>query len=237
MSAARVVVRRIDAVLASAPPPGDWLSPSEQTRAAAMRAPARHAQYLAGHWLLRTLLASAHGGDPRDYALQERENQPPAVAGAALRTALSHGGDYIAAAVSAAAIGIDLEPRTPRPALRRLQHLLLNPDEPPDSLDDDALLQRWVIKEALIKRDHGSALPESLAAIRIHPAQDATAADVRVWTTAGFHLAVAPAGVADVDLGRFESETQTVQRRDAEDAEERREEPARLYSARSASPG
>lgn len=212
MSEARVLVRRIEAVLASAPPASEWLSPCEQARAAAMRAPARHAQYLAGHWLLRTLLAQAHGGDPRDYPLQERDNQPPAVAGAALCTSLSHGGDWIAAAISPAPIGIDLEPRTPRPALRRLQHLLLNPDEPPDSLDDDALLQRWVIKEALIKRDHGSALPETLAAIRVHPAQAVDAADVRVWTTAGFHLAVAPAGVAEIDLEGFNAETQRTQR-------------------------
>lgn len=221
MSGTRVVVRRIAAVLAGAPPPGDWLSPCEQVRAAAMRAPARHAQYLAGHWLLRTLLAKAHGGDPRDYALQERENQPPAVAGAALCTSLSHGGDYIAAAVSAAAIGIDLEPRTARPALRRLQHLLLNPGEPPDSLDDDALLQRWVIKEALIKRDHGSALPETLAAIHVHPAQAVDAADVRLWTTTDFHLAVAPADVDDVDLEGSNAETQR-------NAEER---VLRLYAA------
>ncbi len=212
MSGARVLVRRIDAMLASAPPPGDWLSPCEQARAAAMRAPARHAQYLAGHWLLRTLLAQAHGGDPRDYPLQERDNQPPAVAGAALCTSLSHGGDWIAAAISPAPIGIDLEPRTPRPALRRLQHLLLNPEEPPDSLDDDALLQRWVIKEALIKRDHGSALPETLAAIRVHPTRAFVDADVRVWTTAGFHLAVAPAGVAEVDLEEFNAKTQRAQR-------------------------
>lgn len=200
MSEARVVVRRIEAMLASAPPASEWLSPCEQARAAAMRAPARHAQYLAGHWLLRTLLAQAHGGDPRDYPLQERDNQPPAVAGAALCTSLSHGGDWIAAAISPAPIGIDLEPRTPRPALRRLQHLLLNPDEPPDSLDDDALLQRWVIKEALIKRDHGSALPETLAAIRVHGALSADHADVRSWTTEAFHLATAPAGIDAVDL-------------------------------------
>lgn len=229
MSEARVVVRRIEAVLASAPPASEWLSPCEQARAAAMRAPSRHAQYLAGHWLLRTLLALAHGGDPRDYPLLERDNQPPAVAGAALCTALSHGGDWIAAAISLAPIGIDLEPRTPRPALRRLQHLLLNPDEPPDSLDDDALLQRWVIKEALIKRDHGSALPETLAAIRVHPAQVVAAADVRVWTTADFHLAVAPAGVAEVDLEGFNTETQRTQRNAEKSV-------MRLFSATSASP-
>lgn len=200
MSDARVVVRRIADVLAGAPPAGDWLSPCEQARAAAMRAPARHAQYLAGHWLLRTLLAQVHGGDPRDYPLLERDNQPPAVAGSALSTSLSHGGDWIAAAISSAPIGIDLEPRTPRPALRRLQHLLLNPDEPPDSLDEDTLLQRWVIKEALIKRDHASALPETLAAIRVHGTPSADRADVQSWTTEAFHLATAPAGIEAVDL-------------------------------------
>lgn len=200
MSDARVVVRRIADVLAGAPPAGEWLSPCEQARAATMRAPTRHAQYLAGHWLLRTLLAQAHGGDPRDHALLERENQPPAVAGSAWHTSLSHGGDWIAAALSPAPIGIDLEPRTPRPALRRLQHLLLNPDEAPGSLDDDALLQRWVIKEALIKRDHGSALPETLAAMCVHAAAHVDHANVQSWTTEVFHLAVAPLDIDGVDL-------------------------------------
>lgn len=196
-----VVVRRIDAVLATAPPPGDWMSAGELARAARLRAPARHACFVAGHWLLRQLLARGFGGDARDHALVERDNLPPAVAGSDLRVSLSHGGDWVAAAWSHAAIGIDLEPRRPRAALARLQHLLLNPDEPPGSLADDALLQRWVLKEALLKRDHGSALPASLQALNLHPAAAGTGAVV-LFGSAQWYLAVAPARVDAVDAGQ-----------------------------------
>lgn len=197
---AAVAVRRIDAVLATTPATLDWMSPGEQARAARLRAPARHAQYVAGHWLLRQLLADVCGGAAADYTLLERDNLPPAVAGSGLRVSLSHGGDWIAAGMSSAPIGIDLEPREPRPALGRLQHLLLNTDEPPDSLDNDALLQRWVLKEALIKRDHGNALPDQLTALQLRPAAvgDAT---VELLSTDAWHLALAPPVVAiRVDL-------------------------------------
>lgn len=198
MATARVSVRRIDALLAGAPPALDWLSPGELERAARMRAPARHASFLAGHWLLRQLLARDFGGDPRAYALVERDNRPPALAGSDLRLSLSHGGDWIAAAWSRLAIGIDLEPRTPRAALDRLQHLLLNADEAHGSLDNDALLQRWVLKEALIKRDHGSALPDQLAALQLHRTTDGNGAVVLV-SSDDWHLAVAPAGLCEID--------------------------------------
>jgi 4'-phosphopantetheinyl transferase len=195
---ARVIVRRTADVLHSAAEAPDWLTPGERTRAAILRAPSRHAQYLAGHWLLRQLLADAFGGDARDYALIERDNLPPALDGSTLRLSLTHGGDWVAAACSTAPIGIDLEPRQPRPALGRLQHLLLNAEEPPDSLDNDALLQRWVLKEALIKRDCGNALPQQLAALSLRP----TGADipaVELVSSAHWHLAMAPP-VARVDL-------------------------------------
>lgn len=195
----RVVVRRVAEVLATAPEATDWLSLSEQTRLLRLRVVARRDQYLAGHWLLRRLLAEHHAVDPRDVSLIERENLPPAVAGSVLEVSLSHGGDWIAAAWSAAAIGIDLEPRTPRPGLDRLQQLLLNPDELPGSLDNDALLQRWVLKEALIKREHASALPEQLAALQLRPA--AGKGEVEILSSADWHLALAPAGIDEVDTG------------------------------------
>ncbi|GMU45190.1 MAG: hypothetical protein AMXMBFR25_31760 [Lysobacterales bacterium] len=198
MSGARVMVRRVDALLAQAPTAATWLSESEQERAARRRAPQRHAQYLAGHWLLRTLLAQAFGGDPSEHALIERHNLPPVAQGAALCLSLSHGGDFVAAALSSTPIGIDLETRGPRPALHRLQHLLREPEEPVDSLDEDALLQRWVLKEAWIKRAHGSALPETLAALHLRPAPVGPA-ELRLHIADEWLLAVASGMIAAVD--------------------------------------
>jgi len=200
VSTARVAVRPIAALLAAAPPADRWLSPSEAARAARMRSAPRHAQYLAGHWLLRELLAQASGCAAQSVELVERENRPPGIVASTWCAALSHGGDFVAAAISSQAIGIDLESRRPRPALRRLQHLLLNPDEPQDSLDDDALLQRWVLKEAWIKRGHGSALPETLAALRLAPAS-MDGASLRLWSAPEFHLAVAAGEALVPELG------------------------------------
>lgn len=195
----RVVVRSIAEVLAAAPGPIDWLSPTEQARLLRLQVVERRNQYLAGHWLLRQLLADHLRANPREVTLIERENLPPAVADSPLQVSLSHAGDWVAAAYSAAPIGIDLEPRTPRPALDRLQHLLLNPDEAKGSLDNDALLQRWVLKEALIKRDHASALPEQLAALQLRLV--AAEAVVELLSSAAWHLALAPAGLVEVDPG------------------------------------
>lgn len=195
----RVVVRRITEVLAAAPAAADWLSTSEQLRLLQLRVVERRQQYLAGHYLLRQLLAEHLGTDPRGITLVERLNLPPAVAHSPLQVSLSHAGDWLAAAWSAAPIGIDLEPRARRPALDRLQHLLLNPDEAVDCLDNDALLQRWVLKEALLKRDHASALPQQLAALQLRPALHD--AEIEILSTDSWHLALAPAGIVDVDLG------------------------------------
>lgn len=188
----QVRVRRVEQVLALAPDAGTWLAPSEQQRVARLRVAERRNQYLAGHWMLRCLLAEQLDSEPCALTLIERENLPPALAGSSLQLSLTHGGDWIAAAWSAAPIGIDLEPRQPRPALDRLQHLLLNDEEAPGSLDNDALLQRWVLKEALIKRDHGSALPQQLAELQLRPA--VTQAIVEIVSTDAWHLAIAPAG-------------------------------------------
>ncbi|MBI2399316.1 MAG: hypothetical protein HYV17_16140 [Xanthomonadales bacterium] len=169
-----------------------WLSPSEQERLVGLRVPARREQYLAGHWLAREQLAALAGGVATAWQLQERRSLPPAVVGheASLHLSLSHSGDWIAAAVADTALGIDLEQRRPREALHRFEELLLAEGEVAGSLDNDALLQRWVVKEAWIKRDHGSALPEHLAAIRLHHAEP-TSADLRLWNAADFHLALA----------------------------------------------
>jgi len=194
----RLRVARVAEVLRDLPADSiTWLSASEQVRLARLRVPARRDQYLAGHWLVRSLLA-AEGGTPFDWSLDERPGLPPAVQDhAGLQVSLSHSGLWIAAAVSAAPIGIDIEQRDPpRSALRHFEHLLLADDDTPGTLDDDALLQRWVIKEAWVKRHHGSALPDQLARLRIARCRLADA-DVRLYCSGALHLGIA-AGSADI---------------------------------------
>jgi 4'-phosphopantetheinyl transferase len=187
----RLQVARVEHILADLPSAlATWLSESEQTRLQRLKVANRRHQFLSGHWLVRRLLSQQLGKPPSVWQLIERTNLPPAVLGFAdVQVSLSHSGDWIAAAISSAAIGIDLEQRRDRDGLLRFQHLLLAQDEAPDSLDLDQLLQRWVAKEAWIKRQHGSALPEQLAELKRLPASPESAT-VQLRSTAAFHLAI-----------------------------------------------
>jgi 4'-phosphopantetheinyl transferase len=187
---------RVDAVLQRAPADTDgWLSPSERERIPRLRVDARRRQYLAGHWLLRELLAEVGGGGAQDWPLRERRSQAPAVdAGrAVLHVSLSHSGDWVAAAVAGQPIGVDIEQRHVRDGMQRFDAMLRATDDAPGALDDDVLLQRWVIREAHIKQQGGSALPEALAAIAVRRG-DTDDHDVLMASSAEVHLAVTAAG-------------------------------------------
>jgi len=189
-------VARLDAI-GVPPDPGDWLHASERDRLADLRAPLRRQQYLAGHWLARDLLARVHGGIALDWSLLERRDRAPEVnpptardsaAQDPIRLGLAHSGDWIAAAVGRHAFGIDIEQRGRRLARAALAPLLLHSDESVDRIDDDALLARWVLKEAWIKRGQGSALPEQLRALRL---QANSGGGLRLFRARAFHLAAA----------------------------------------------
>ena len=170
-----VEVARLDSV--PLPTDLDWLHASEHQRLAGLKAASRRAQYLAGHWLARRLLATVYGGGTREWQLRERRDQAPqiivphgseAACSGAITLGLAHSGDWLVAAVGRQRFGIDLEQRgriLPRTAFAPL---LLNADEATDDIDDEALLLRWVVKEAWIKRDQGSALPARLRALALH---------------------------------------------------------------------
>ena len=199
---ARVQVARVECMLKNAPSaPDTWLSESELSRLQRLKIANRRGQFLSGHWLVRCLLRQHFAKTANACQLIERTNLPPAVLGFDdVQVSISHSGDWIAAAISNARIGIDLEQRRARAGLLRFQHLLLAQGEAPDSLDLDQLLQRWVAKEAWVKRHHGSALPEQLAELQLLPADPETA-NVQLFSTAAFHLAVtAQAMPADCDL-------------------------------------
>ena len=186
-------VARVARVLADVPAdPAAWLSESEQARLATLRHAGRRDQYLAGHWLARLLLANAFGGVVLQWHLRERRGLAPEVQGHAhLHVTISHAGEWIAAAVADIAIGIDLELRG-RVLDASIEPLLRNADEAPGSLDADAQLQRWVAKEAWIKREGGSALPGRLDRLQLQPAPREQA-DVRIDSHDEFHLALAVA--------------------------------------------
>jgi 4'-phosphopantetheinyl transferase len=187
---AHVAIARVADVLAEAPRDAiAWLSVSERERLDGMRLEARRAQFVAGHWLTRVLLAEAFGRDPAEWRLLERRSLPPqAVDREDTHVSISHSGDWIAAAVATVPIGIDLEQR-PRALSAAIEPFIRNHDEAPGSLDPDSLLQRWVAKEAWIKRDAGSALPARLAGIRLR-ATEREHADIAVDGHAAFHFAM-----------------------------------------------
>ena len=192
---AHIEIARIASVLVEMPEGhADWMSESEQARLAGIHLAGRCSQYLAGHWLARVLLARAFGGVPTQWRLLECRSQPPQVADQAesIKISISHTKDWIAVAVATVAVGIDLEER-PRALDASIESLLRNADEAAGSLDPDVLLQRWVAKEAWIKRHTESALPARLKGLHIE-ATMRELADVCIDSHAAFHfgMAIAP---------------------------------------------
>ncbi len=194
--AALIRVASVADILAAAPANAQsWLSASEWRRIGTLRAAQRRQHYLAGHWLLRLQLARLIGASVAEWDIVDRRSLPPLVSERPeLHVSISHSGPWIACGVSEQPIGIDLEQRRDRPALASFDQLLRNGDEAPGSLDLPALLRRWVVKEAYIKRDCGSALPERLAELEIR-VQDEPA-DLTLWQTERFLLGTVGAGVA-----------------------------------------
>lgn len=205
-STAHVEIARIADVLAdSLEDRMEWLSDSEQARLAAIHNVARQAQYLAGHWLTRVLLARAFGVPPTQWRLLERKSQAPTVQdhADALKVSISHSGDWVATAVATVAIGIDLEQR-PRTLDATVEPLLRNADEAPGSLSPEQLLQRWVAKEAWLKRHGESALPERLRHLQLRETRG-TDAQVHVDSHDAFHFGLAVA--ADCTVNRYGATT------------------------------
>lgn len=195
-------IERIAAVLRRLPAGvSSWLSSSERERYAGLRVAPRANQYLSGHWLTREGMAQRHGGQPQDWSLRERRSLPPQVANAdrPCFVSISHSGEWIAAAIAEVPLGIDLEQRRPRAGLLQFQNLLRAVGDP-EELEEDKLLQRWVIKEAWVKRHGFSALPERLSTLQLRRSQAADA-DLRLWCESSFHFALCSEAPGAIDSG------------------------------------
>jgi 4'-phosphopantetheinyl transferase len=112
-----VTLESIEAVHARLPTGGTgWLSLPEQARLSGMTSPRRRRQFIAGRWLARQCLAAHAGGHWQDYALSSPDDAapeilapPPGASPIGLHFSLSHSGDWVACAVSARAVGVDVE--------------------------------------------------------------------------------------------------------------------------------
>jgi len=175
-----------------------WLSESERERLQSLRVAERRDHYLAGHWLVRELLvqafpaASPRVTRPENWSLRETKSQAPCVIGhSSLRLSISHSGNWIAAAVAEQPVGIDIEQR-PRALDPAIHNLLLGPNEVAGDIDNDELLERWVVKEAWLKMRGISALPERLRLLEMREVGDEPG-DVISFRGEHFHFAVAAA--------------------------------------------
>jgi 4'-phosphopantetheinyl transferase len=176
-----------------------WLSGTERTRLAAFTAPRRRAQFLAGRWAARQLLASAHGGDAlADWSLDAAPQAPPRLVRGlrALHVALSHSGNHVACAVSAEPVGLDIEaPQRQRDtatlaegvctAAERARLLLL-----PAAERAGHFYRVWTLKEAWLKRRGEGVSPARLMSLQTTIAPGPEEAEGRVWQQEGLTLAL-----------------------------------------------
>lgn len=202
--------------LASITPPSlTWLSAPEADRLAGMAAPRRRAQFIAGRWLLRQVLAAAYGGDAHTgWPLSAADNGPPTLlrppAGPPIHLSLSHGVDHVCCAAGDVRMGIDIETRGRVRDWAGLTTLVCGPAEAERirAAADQAVafLTMWTLKEAWIKRHAAAMSPALLASLTTTPPQQAPEpANARVWLDDHFVMALAAPAEATISwVGAFQ---------------------------------
>lgn len=191
----------------------DWLSPGEKARAAAMLAPRRRAQFLAGHWLARQMLAAVHGGDAQsDWALSAERDGPPevtcrnerATSASRARVALTHSAGWLACAVSDGPVGLDLEVPQRRRDWAALAEVACTPRERrrlsalPPELQSAHFYAIWTLKEAWFKQRCKGIEINRLRWLETDDLPGPRC-EARVWQASGFALALVASHETRVD--------------------------------------
>jgi 4'-phosphopantetheinyl transferase len=186
----------------------DWLLDDERARLAAMTSPLRRRQFLAGHWFARELAGRVLDLAPARLALAtDAAGRPRLHVDASVDAgfvSLSHSGDWIAAAIASAPVGIDVEfPTRPRD-LSALARFTFSDDECArlEALAgherDAGFYELWTLKEARGKRSGEGLLPGRARAFSAE-ACAAGQAEAATWRLGAGTLAVAAADVARLD--------------------------------------
>jgi 4'-phosphopantetheinyl transferase len=200
---------RVATVAAQAAAAGQtWLSDTERTRLDTLSAPQRRAQFLAGRWGARHLMAAVHGGDAlADWCLQAPHDAPPRLSRGrqALHVAISHSGDHVACAISAEPVGLDLEvPRRPRDIAALCGGVCTAAEQArlralPLAQRADHFYRMWTLKEAWLKRRAEGVSPARLAALHTQAVPSHEAAEGRSWQQGNLTLAVLAAATLAVE--------------------------------------
>lgn len=218
-AACRIALASLADVEARLPGPGTaWLTAGEDLRLQGIVAALRRRQYLAGHWLLRTMASEAQGSEPEAWRFESDEDPRPRLRhadGRLLWASLSHSGGQLAAAIAPAPVGLDLErPRKSRDYLA-IARFLFSPDEADQVEAAEAGTSReqcfhlfWALKEARGKRGGEGLQPSQARRVSALPAghdtaeawhwdlEDGACVAIAAWPGAGIAITggVAPTG-------------------------------------------
>ena len=179
-----------------------WLSNAELVRYQSIASTSRKRQFLAGHYLVRKIASRVAGNGFGDWIyfqdeenlrrMKDSNNRFPI-----LHVSISHSGDWIAAAVSVAPIGIDIENfAKQRDFMAIARHVFSDAEVKvleackPLHLAQNFYLY-WTLKESIAKQ-FGSGLKFEVSRSQsAKPVPGSVQADILSWLCADYVLAVA----------------------------------------------
>lgn len=184
------------------------MSEAERQRLAAIDAPPRRAQFVAGRWLIRQVLAEAYGGDARtDWPLSTGHDGPPRLLSAqahrgvdlGLHLGLSHSAAHVCCAIGETPVGIDIEDTRRSRDWAALAELVFTATErrdvaaQPHDRQPAYFYRVWTLKEAWLKCRQAGMSPDAMARLQAVAVKDALGtqpANAGCWRGDGFAMSL-----------------------------------------------
>lgn len=187
-----------------------WLTDDELSRYQSISSSNRKLQFLAGHCLVRKMASLLHGNSLEDWtycidADNQRRLKCRQPGFPELYVSLSHSGDWISAAISPSAIGIDIETYgKQRDFIAIASHVFSESETDllkslaPEQLNRQFYLY-WTLKECVAKQ-YGAGLKfEVSRAHSVVPILAASEASIFSWQCPEYVLALAGAAGANIE--------------------------------------